>query len=49
MKPTMDADLIKKLKAKDKFANAQPKVSTRTNNNTRLDEIRDRIRLQYSS
>ena len=49
LKPAMDADLIERIKAKDKFANAQPRVTTRANNNSRIDEIRDRIRTQYSN
>ena len=44
MKPAMDAEIIEKIKSRDKFANAQPKINTRTNNNSRLDEIRERIR-----
>jgi hypothetical protein len=46
MKPPMDPQLIEKIKARDRFANAQPKVLTRNNNNSRLDEIRERIRKQ---
>ena len=42
----MDPELIEKIKAQDRFANAQPKVLTRNNNNSRLDEIRERIRKQ---
>jgi len=49
LKPAMDAELIEKIKAKDKFANAQPRVTTRTNNNSRIDEIRERIRTQYTN
>jgi hypothetical protein len=44
LKPTMDEKVIEKIKARDKFANAQAKVASRTNNNSRLDEIRERIR-----
>lgn len=47
LKPTMDPDVIKKIMAKDRFANAQAKVGSSSNNNSRLDEIRERIRLQY--
>jgi hypothetical protein len=48
LKPAQDFKIIEKILARDKFANAQPKVLTRTNNNSRLDEIRERIRLQYA-
>jgi hypothetical protein len=49
LKPAMDEKVIEKIKSRDKFANAQPRVASRTNNNSRLDEIRERIRQQYQS
>lgn len=49
LKPSMDPEIIRKITAKDKFANAQAKVGSTSNNNSRLDEIRERIRLQYLS
>ncbi len=49
LKPSMDAELIEKIRTRDKYANAQPKVFSQGNNNSRLNEIRERIKQQYAS
>ena len=53
LKPQMDEELIERLKEKDRYATVQPRVFSQTGDTTggssKLQEIRERIKLQYGT